>query len=287
MDATTFVWTIAATILAGVQVFTSKIVAHNKGDSALNSVFTYGLSGLIVCIVWIMHPHVPADWVPVVVFGVLSGFVHGLGNVLRIDALTYIDSTVYFPLNKVLGPLFVVCCGVLLLGEHLTRGNVLGVFLSLLVPLLLISTSEHHRQNNLNRGLVYVVLSTLLTAGSMVMVKMGVVHDDSIIFMMLMSQIGGVSMSLVAFMWHRPLRTITHMDAFTLRLGIVTGIASFASYYAMLVALHTGLVSLVYTIHAHYILIPILLSVWWYKEHINVRKLAAVALSCITITLLS
>ena len=51
-------------------------------------------------------------------------------------------------------------------------------------------------------------------------------------------------------------------------------------------ALSTGLVSIVYIIQAHYILIPIVLSVWWYRDHINVRKFIAVVVSFFAITLL-
>jgi hypothetical protein len=39
-------------------------------------------------------------------------------------------------------------------------------------------------------------------------------------------------------------------------------------------------------IHAHYILVPIILSIWWYGEHINTRKVAAVVLSFLAISLL-
>ena len=58
------------------------------------------------------------------------------------------------------------------------------------------------------------------------------------------------------------------------------------AFYLLLLAFHLGQISLVYTIHAHYILIPIFLSVWWYGEHMNLRKFAAVVLSCVTLTLL-
>jgi uncharacterized membrane protein len=51
-------------------------------------------------------------------------------------------------------------------------------------------------------------------------------------------------------------------------------------------AMSTGQVSLVYTIQAHYIVIPIILSVIYYKEHMDLRKFAAVVLSMVAIGLL-
>jgi uncharacterized membrane protein len=44
--------------------------------------------------------------------------------------------------------------------------------------------------------------------------------------------------------------------------------------------------SIVYTIHAHYILIPIIFSVIYYKEHMDLRKFLAVLISMIAIAFL-
>jgi uncharacterized membrane protein len=68
--------------------------------------------------------------------------------------------------------------------------------------------------------------------------------------------------------------------------GVVSGILGIASYVSLMMALSYGKVSLVYTIQAHYIVIPIVLSVWFYKEHMDARKFAAVLLSLVAIGLL-
>ena len=79
---------------------------------------------------------------------------------------------------------------------------------------------------------------------------------------------------------------ITHASRRDVYLGLFSAFFGLLSAYSLFKAMSTGLVSLVYVIQAHYILIPIVLSVWWYKDHINLRKLAAVMVSFLAITLL-
>jgi uncharacterized membrane protein len=118
-------------------------------------------------------------------------------------------------------------------------------------------------------------------------VKAGAEAAESQIFMMLVSQIGGTFISYLAYaQQHKKHLSLRSVSSKHLLIGATSGVAGGLSFYLLLLAFHSGYISLVYTIHAHYILIPIFLSVWWYGEHINLRKFAAVVLSCVTLTLL-
>ena len=64
------------------------------------------------------------------------------------------------------------------------------------------------------------------------------------------------------------------------------GIAQFLGFYLLLLAIHGSDLSLVYSINAHYILIPIILSIWYYKEHWNAQKVFAITLSLLALFLL-
>jgi len=231
---------------------------------------------------------VPISWQIVVFYGVLSGVLYAIGNYLRIEGLKHIDSVIFFPLNKVFGPLLVLAGSIIFLGESLTGLQLLGVALSITVPLLLISSSEQHRQSNLSRGLVFLAASTVFVAVSTVLTKVGLNFDTSIFFMMGVSQMAAFTASMAI---HVQSHTETsHTASFSKRrdweIGVLTAVLSIAALYSLFKAMTLAQLSLVYTIHAHYILIPIILSVWWYGEHINVRKLLAVVVSFLAIGLL-
>ena len=277
-------WTLAATFFSGLQVFFQKVVAQEKRGAALNGAFMYGLSG-VAAFLALFYYDVPNAWVWVSLYAIAGGVVHAIGNYVRIEGLKHIDSVIFFPLNKVLGPLVVLVGSVFILDEHLTQLQLVGVIVSMCVPLLLISTSERHRQQNLALGLVFLVVSTVLTSISQILTKLGVGLDPAVFFMMGVSQLAGFVSSGV--MHTRSTETISALkDRRDWELGLIAGLLAFVSFYALLKAMSLGQLSIVYTIHAHYILIPIILSVWWYGEHINARKLLAVCISFVAIGLL-
>lgn len=285
MDTPTFLWTIAATILAGIQMFTAKMIAHGGRSSAYNGIYTYGVSGLMALVCLILFGAYPTEWMLVFVLAIISGAMHAFGQIIRIDALRYIDATIYFPLNKIIGPLLVVGGGVYFFHDTLSRWNMIGIALSLCVPILLISSSENARQIDLKKGLIFLLISTGLASSSMLITKAGADRDAAVLFLMCISQLGGSAFSI--YMYRRELRQKVYVpDSHDMWVGLSSGILAFVSFYALLKAYSLGAISLIYTIHAHYILIPIFLAVWFYKEHMDMRKFAAVVLSVIAIGLL-
>ena len=286
MDAA-FAWALAATLMAGVQVFVQKIVAHEGRDSALNGIFGYGLSGVGAAAIFFLFYDLPELWLPILLIASVSGTVHAVGSYVRIESLKFIDTVIYFPINKVLGPILVVITGVWWFGEILTLTQYLGIAFSITVPLLLVSSSEHHRQRNLRLGLVLLVISTVLTSLTSPFMKASLNLDETLFFSMLVGQFTGTFASIVLYAYlKRKERQYFSLHARDIELGVITGFLQFVSFYAFLMALSMGYLSIVYVIHAHYILVPIILSVWWYREHINMRKFAAIVVSSAAITLL-
>ncbi len=286
MDAA-FLWALFATVAAGVQVFSQKVVAHEGRDSALNGIFGYGISAMLAALVFVCIYATPPMWQTIASIAVLAGLVHGAGSYLRIESLKHIDTVIYFPLNKVLGPILVVTLGVWWFGDDLNLQQYIGIALSLAVPLLLVSSAEKHRQNNLALGLVLLVVSTVLTALTSPLQKAAMNIDTTLFFTMMVSQFAGTVISLGLYVRSKRLEgKYFSLHKRDIELGFFNGVLQFISFFAFLKAISLGLVSIVYVIHAHYILIPIVLSVWWYKDHINARKLFAIVVSSLAITLL-
>ncbi len=288
MDQATFLWTLLSTVFAGLTLFMQKVVAEERRSSAFNGLLMYGLSGALAIVLLLFVRELPPHWEVIVLFAFGAGAVHGLGNFIRIEALKYIDSVLFFPINKMLGPLVVVIGGVALFGDALTLTQYVGIGLSITVPLILVSSVEHERQKNLLLGLKLLVVSTVLSAGSLLLSKEGFLLGASALLMLGVSQFAGTiaSAAILVRQHGAGLPMIAHADKRDVQIGILSAIFGLVSAYSLFKALSTGLVSLVYVIQAHYILIPIVLSVWWYKDHINLRKLAAVVVSFFAITLL-
>ena len=288
MDQVTFLWTLASMLFAGLALFMQKVVAEERRSSAFNGFVMYGVSGVIAAVTLLVLRELPPSWIVITVFGLAAGGVHGLGNFIRIESLKYIDSVLYFPLNKILGPLLVGIGGVIVFGDTLTIAQYIGIGLSLTVPLLLVSSVEHQRQTNLILGLKLLLASSILTAGSLLLSKQGLLYGSAVLLMLCTSQIAGtITSASILMRQHGAGRTMfSHAGRRDIHLGLFSAFFNFVSAYCLYEALNSGLVSLVYVIQAHYILIPIILSVWWYKDHINLRKFGAVAVSFLAITML-
>ncbi len=289
MDQVTLYWTLVSTVLAGLTLFVQKVVAEEGRSSAFNGFLMYGVSGVLALAVLLFLHDLPPQWPAIIFFGFIGGAVHGLGNFIRIESLKHIDSVLFFPLNKILGPLLVAIGGVAIFGDSLTLVQYVGIGMSLTVPLLLVSSVEHQRQKNISLGLKLLLMSTVLTAASMLISKQGLLYGSAVLLMLCASQIAGTIASAgILFKQHGGgFSMLSHADRKDVFLGLLSALFGFLSAYSLFEALNTGLVSLVYVIQAHYILIPIVLSVWWYHDHINMRKLAAVLVSFLAIGLLA
>ena len=288
MESVIFAWTLAATVIAGLQAFVQKVIANQGRNAAFNGFLMYGISGMLAFVFLVLFYEVPDELFWVGVFGLIAGITHAIGNFIRIESLKYIDSVIYFPINKVLGPIIVIVGGLVWFGETLTMQQIVGISLSLCVPLLLISAAEHKRQIDLRTGLIFLVLSTVLTSLGALFTKKGLSYDETVLVIMMLGQASGAATSLMIFLREKHVRDgknfgITVED---IKYGVLTALLSFSGFFAFLKAVQVGQISIVYVIHAHFILIPIVLSIWWYGEHVNLRKVAAVAVSFLAIGLL-
>lgn len=289
-----FIFALASSVFAGIHTFSQKIAVERGYDSSLLN----AVSALVSCIGAVLFFTATSSWahVPFGLFelGVLSGAVFIFVSVLRMEGLRFIDSAIFFPLYKVIGPAVAAAIGVAFLGDVLSKNDVIGIALSCLVPLLLISKHEHHRQKNLTVGLVFMLASTVLasiSAGinayalhsfpsqSLEIPLLAVAHGFTALF--------GFALFTRKHTWSHVREA--YMSCLTrpfILFAIVVGGLQFLAFYSLLLALSGGALSIVYSINAHYIVIPVLLSVWLYGEHWNTSKAFALAVSIVALVFL-
>lgn len=277
-------YALASVLFAGLFSFLLKVGAERAhGSAALNTVIS--LTSLACSLVGMLWVHEPLTW-SLFLLAFVNGFMYIFGSVARSDALAHIHATVFFPLYKVTGPILVLVLGVVFLGERLSALQAIGFVLAVSVPILLIDRLEHSRQKDLARGIRYLLVSTAMIGGGTVLAKIA------------MSEGGDVfTFSAIAYFVTILGTGIMHVrgngegksetpwrDVFLI--GIIAGVCQFLGFIMLLFAYQAGPMSIAYAINSTYILIPIVLSIWFYGEHWSARKLAAIALSCLAVILL-
>jgi uncharacterized membrane protein len=285
-----FIWSIVATIFAGLHVFIQKIgSARDYNSNLLNTYggFFSGCLGLVAA--FFMGGYGSVSWA-MFGFAAVAGATYLVGSNLRMDAMRHIDTTILLPLHKFISPLFVLFFGVVIFNEVLTTSEWWGIIMGVLVPLLLISRFESSRQNNLKLGLTLLLMSAAITAGNAAINKYGVSIFESVLLFAAFSHFGSTALGFITHKLRRKRSqqiSHHHFDKRLLLLAGGLGVIQFTSFNAFLYAFATGgPLAVVYTIHSLYIVIPIVLAILFYKEHWNLRKAVAIAVSVAAIVLM-
>ncbi len=146
---------------------------------------------------------------------------------------------------------------------------------------MLLSRSESDRQQNLIKGLILLIITAVIAAFAFATSKIGVDSGVNIWLFMSLQAIVGISSAILfaapKIKQDKLLDFTRHKKA--IWIGLLLGFVDALNVFFILMALTTGLVSVVYTVNSFYILIPIVLSVILYSEHMNIRKAIAIGLS--------
>ncbi len=282
-----FIYAVISTIGIGLSVYTHKIAAYRKYNSAAINFFGAGGSAFLLIIsVFFTTGWQPLSW-GMLLLALVAGVVYIIGANLRLDALRYADATIVLPVHKVLSPLLVVVFGFIFLGEFFTTLEWIGIVLSLLTPLLLISRLENKRQSNLLKGLLLIFFSSVTAATVAYLNKIGVdLFPSALMFGAVANSIGAV-FAFQQYYFRKVSEDVLELPLLNkgfLCLALLGALFQFAGFTAFLLAFaEGGPLGIVYTINSLYILIPIILSVLFYNEHCNARKVVVIILSVVAL----
>ena len=284
-------WFIAALISAfagGLGAFSIKIAAHRGYDSKtvvfVGSLFTFAIALPLA----LYFEGVDAITLEIFLFPFIAGLFVAVMAILKIVTLRYIDATIFFPLFKVVAPVLAIASGLLFFGESFGSSEWIGLVFSVLVPVMLISKHENTRQSNLLLGLLLIVLVSFLTVISTILQKFIADASNSVFWIYCFLQIGVLVGSAVVVLikkerlkwsevWDQSYLFYMLWRAAVISISVLCVIYAFAQ---------SGPLAIVYTINSLYILIPIVLSIVYYGEHWNVRKVIAIILSVVAIAFL-
>lgn len=287
-----FLAAVAAAILAGLSNMYFKTAAARGYPAEIFSFYGSVITLFLIVTVYVAFPSpvFAQSLVGLIVF--LGGFIAAVGGILKVYALRHIDTTIYFPLFKLLAPAIAIILGVVWFGERFTWYEWSGMLVGLLVPLLLITKAENTRQNNLVVGLLFVIITGVVSAFAAASQKFGIDSGLSIVVTFLFMTLGLLLGNLVSICWkRRSILLFQYVAENTTKAIVWAGVMR-----AVLISASVGLtmygywlggpLAIMQTIHSMYILIPIVLSIIFYNEHWNAQKVVAIMLSVASLALL-
>lgn len=284
-----FIYAVASALFGGLHTFVLKVAAVRNHGADANTTITSLCSaavGWLLVLIFNLHE---TQLGFLILFAVFGGTLYSFGAAARVESLKCIDTTIFFPLYKVIGPLVAVVAGIFIFSETLDMFEIFGIVLSLIVPLLLLHRDEKTRQKSLTRGLLLLLLSVALIMLAHVTNKHATSLFDNMILFVALTHTFTFLVSVM--LWHRHsikngtklTKTITSNLIYV---GMLSGFLQFAGFYTILKAFELGALSVVFTVNSLYIVIPIALSIIIYKEHWNARKVFAIVLSIVALAFL-
>lgn len=280
-----FIFALIGATFAGVSNITFKIAAKRNYNSSLFSLYGGIAAIAIIFIALVVRPQPVLTAEDIKWLAFFSSIVAAVTGILKVVALRHIDSTIYFPLFKLIAPSLMIVAGVFIFAESFTKTEWVGMVLGLTVPLLLISKSENGRQSNLVAGLVLVGVTGLMSAISAVLYKYVIDANIPVLVTLWFSAWGIFVGSVLSVVYTKGWRSVrravkTESSSGLICWGSLRSVLISVGFACILYAYTLGgTLAIVQTIQSLYILIPIVFSIVFYKEHWNLQKVVAIVLS--------
>lgn len=244
--------------------------------------------GVVFLLVLLWLPRDPTASLSITLFwGLLAGIFSVTGNILLIEAMGMqsagLCSTIY-RLNLVL----VVPGAIFLLGESLTKWQGLGIFAALGAILAFMPSREERSDSRRHKllGFYLVLLAAVLRACMGLSYKYAFMHgaDKNTVTVLnaVLWIIGGL---IYAVFWEKK---VCFRDVGVLKYGALSGLLVSGIVFFMAAMLHVpdGAASIVLPIAQMSFLLTFLMGVFFLKEPVSKRKIAALACGGVAILLL-
>jgi drug/metabolite transporter (DMT)-like permease len=281
------IWAILSAAIWGFYSFSFKMIAERNYDTHLATFYSYFIASILIgigCLMfWNLDDSRPAFFL-VILLALLNIWFYTASIHSRVESMRSIDSVIFFPLYKTFWPIIVTAISITIFKESLSISDTLGIVVWITVPLLLLTKTENRIQKNLYRWVMFVFLTVLLTSISSVLPKYTQVASLNIWIFILFSFLFWVIFSYFWYKSHKKKTKRVYNSEWLIKFSFIVWFFHAGAFYSFLRAMEWNL-AVAFTINSFSILVPIILSIFFYWEHFNLKKWIVIALSVVSILL--
>jgi len=284
---TWIIWALLSAITWWLYNFSYKVIAQRQYDTNLSTTYSY-LTATILAGIYCIYTQ--AFYVSYDIF--FTTFILSFVNIsffyisviARVESMKNIDTVIFYPLYKTFWPIIVTCISLLYFWEYLSLREAFGILVGITIPLLLITKTENRIQKNLKLWVLLVLVTAIVTSVSSAATKMVYVLEGSPAIFLFTGLFWWTIYSMLAFLVHGRKKKHKYKTDGILKFSVLAWIIHVFAFFTFIEAM-VGNMAIVFTINSFSILIPIILSIFFYGEHFNMKKGIVIALSIISILL--
>ncbi|MHB1399442.1 MAG: DMT family transporter [Trichloromonadaceae bacterium] len=273
---------LAALVLLGTQRFFYKVAVERNCSSPLTTAVFMATVTLLSVAAFLLSGDAVGDIPTLLLLAAINSTAFALGTVVNMEALRRLPTAITFPLTR-LSILLVIGFSILYFGERPGPWQWLGILLGLAVVVVLAAdlggTAAVRQQRG--TGLLLVAACVLCGAVASISSKFAAVATSKTAFMALSYLLGTIFSLAMARTWKRD-ESAPRTGA-VLGIGVLMGLFNFAGFYAFLAALERGPLSLIALITGMHFVIPVALSVLFYREKITPRRWLGIGLTLLAV----
>ncbi len=271
--------------LMGTQRFLYKVSAEKRCNTAWTTFSFMGTVAAMSSVLFLLTDETVPNVCYLLVVALANGGSFSLATVTHIEALKHVPVSVAYPIIR-LNVVIVVIFSILYFRDRLSYLQMIGILIAV-TSFALLAKEGDRKEVTLkdNRwGFFLVMISTFSGATASITSKFAAVHTNMLAFMAV-SYIASMLFSLVM---RNRLQTekVTGNRKMAMIIGLTMGLLNFGGYYLFLKALSTGPLSLVIPVIGMAFVIPIVLSALIYKETLTAFRIAAIAMTVVSVVLL-
>lgn len=285
-----FIFAILSAITAWLYNFSLKVTAERSYNPSLFSIYSYISFSFFSLIYYFLYSFINWFHIDNLYYLIILAFSNTLfffGSILsRIDALKNIHTVIFYPIYKVFWPIMVTMLSYYFFKETLEFREIIWIVIGIIVPILLITRSEWKIQKNLKKWISLVFLTAVLSTIATWFSKEAISSWYTPMILILFVSFWGIIFSFFSyrFSFNSKKKANSYNTKWIYKFGFITWLLHFLSTYTFFSAIKWNL-AIVFTINSFSILVPIILSIIFYKEHFNLKKAIVIVLSIVSILL--
>jgi len=279
---TWLIWAIVVIFVSGFHNFTLKIAAERNYDVSVINFYSYLIS-IIFLWLYLIYDFKNIDFsniYTVMFLALWNSLFFFLSMFSRVKAMKNVDTVIFFPLYKTFWPILVTIISLFFFKEILETKEIIWIIIWITIPLLLITRSEDKRQKDLYLWIIFILITSIATAISSSMSKELMVEHLNIYLYLFIGSIFWLFFSIISYIFITNKKK--HNKKWLLKIWVISWFFHLASFISFNLALAWNF-AVVFTISSFSILIPIILSVIFYKDHFDLKKGLVIVLSIISI----